>query len=84
MNYYWIGQDLRKITENGWYPSYRFHQPDLERSLRHNLKKYKNATIVQNAEVYKTINKKDYVEVNYKNTKTNKILFFKIKIFNWL
>ena len=63
----------KKITENGWYPSYRFHQPDLERSLRHNLKKYKNVTIVQNAEVYKTINKKDYVEVNYKNTKTNKI-----------
>ena len=24
----------KKITENGWYPSYRFHQPDLERSLR--------------------------------------------------
>ena len=29
----------KKITENGWYPSYRFHQPDLERSLRYNLKK---------------------------------------------
>ena len=69
----------KKITENGWYPSYRFHQPDLERSLRHNLKKYKNVTIVQNAEVYKTINKKDYVEVNYKNTKTNKIHFLKSK-----
>jgi 3-(3-hydroxy-phenyl)propionate hydroxylase len=69
----------KKITENGWYPSYRFHQPDLERSLRHNLKKYKNVTIVQNAEVYKTINKKDYVEVNYKNTKTNKIYSLKSK-----
>ena len=69
----------KKITENGWYPSYRFHQPDLERSLRHNLKKYKNVTIVQNAEVYKTINKKNYVEVNYKNTKTNKIHSLKSK-----
>ena len=69
----------KKITENGWYPSYRFHQPDLERSLRHNLKKYKNVTIVQNAEVYKTINKKNYVEVNYKNTKTNKIYSLKSK-----
>ena len=69
----------KKITENGWYPSYRFHQPDLERSLRHNLKKYKNVTIVQNAEVYKTINKKDYVEVNYKNIKTNKIYSLKSK-----
>ena len=24
----------RALTENGWYPSYRFHQPDLERRLR--------------------------------------------------
>ena len=69
----------KKITENGWYPSYRFHQPDLERSLRHNLKKYNNVTIVQNAEFYKTINKKNYVEVNYKNTKTNKIHSLKSK-----
>ena len=21
----------KKITDNGWYPSYRFHQPDLEK-----------------------------------------------------
>ena len=69
----------KKITENGWYPSYRFHQPDLERSLRYNLKKYKNVAIVQNAQVYKTVNKKNYVEVNYKNTKTNKIYSLKSK-----
>ena len=69
----------KKITENGWYPSYRFHQPDLERSLRYNLKKYKNVATVQNAQVYKTVNKKNYVEVNYKNTKTNKIYSLKSK-----
>lgn len=69
----------KKITENGWYPSYRFHQPDLERSLRYNFKKYKNVTTVQNAEVCNTINKKNYVEVNYKNTKTNKIYSLKSK-----
>ena len=28
----------RSITENGWYPSYRFHQPDLERNLRNQLR----------------------------------------------
>ena len=28
----------REITENGWYPSYRFNQPDLERELRKKLK----------------------------------------------
>ena len=28
----------RSVTENGWYPSYRFNQPDLERKLRSRLK----------------------------------------------
>ena len=31
----------KAITENGWYPSYRFHQPDLERHLRNRLKTFK-------------------------------------------
>ena len=44
--------------------------------------KYKNVTIVQNAEVYKTFNKKNYVEVNYKNTKTNNLIAFIEFIFN--
>ena len=28
----------RFITDNGWYPSYRFHQPNLERLLRRRFK----------------------------------------------
>ena len=48
------------ITENGWYPSYRFHQPDLERSLRHKLKRFEKVTISQNSEVYNTINHKNF------------------------
>ena len=56
------------ITENGWYPSYRFHQPDLERSLRNKLKKFGKVKILQNTEVHKTINKKEFTTVTYKNT----------------
>ena len=59
----------RVITENGWYPSYRFNQPDLERQLRKRLKKFKKVKIKQNAEVNKINNFKDYVKIFFKNTK---------------
>ena len=58
----------KSITENGWYPSYRFHQPDLERNLRARLKKFKKVKLMQNAEVKKIKNNKNKVD-----------LFFKIK-----
>ena len=46
------------ITENGWYPSYRFHQPDLEKNLRNQLKNYKKVKLMQNTEVIKIKNNK--------------------------
>ena len=67
------------ITENGWYPSYRFHQPDLERSLRHKLKKFEKVIISQNSEVYKTISHKNYSIIQYKNLKTKQIFSVKSK-----
>ena len=67
------------ITENGWYPSYRFHQPDLERSLRKNLSKFKKVSISQNSDVFSLKNKSNFVEVKYKNLKTNKVSLLKSK-----
>ena len=64
----------RKVTINGWYPSYRFNQPDLEKQLRKKLKKYKKVKIQQNSEVLKIKNCKDHIKVFFKNTK-NKILY---------
>ena len=64
----------RKITINGWYPSYRFNQPDLERQLRKKLKKYKKVKILQNSEVTKIKKSKDHVNVLFKNTK-DKVLY---------
>ena len=61
----------RKITENGWYPSYRFHQPDLERELRKKLKKYNKVKIEHNSKVYKIKNYNDYVKVSFNNSKLN-------------
>ena len=58
----------KKITDNGWYPSYRFHQPDLEKQLRKKLKNHKRVFIEQNSEVKKIISTKNYVDISYLNT----------------
>ena len=62
----------KKITDNGWYPSYRFHQPDLEKKLRKKLKNYKKVSIEQNSEVKKIINSKNKVDITYANISNHK------------
>ena len=62
----------KKITDNGWYPSYRFHQPDLEKKLRKKLKNYKKVSIEQNSEVKKIINSKNKVDIIYANISNHK------------
>ncbi len=64
----------KSITENGWYPSYRFHQPDLERNLRYRLKTFKKVKLMQNTEVIKIENNKNCVDLLYKSkNKTQKV-----------
>ena len=67
----------KEITENGWYPSYRFNQPDLERELRKKLKSYKKVEIRQSSNVKKIINKKNEVDIIFEDINSK-------KIFNWL
>ncbi len=62
----------KKITANGWYPSYRFHQPDLEKKLRKKLKNYKKVLIEQNSEVIKIKNSKNHVDITYLNINNHK------------
>jgi len=69
----------KKITENGWYPSYRFNQPDLERQLRKKLKNYKNVKIRQNSEVNKIKNFKNHVKIIFKDTNDKRIYEIKSK-----
>ena len=56
----------KSITENGWYPSYRFHQPDLEKNLRNRLKSFKKVKLMQNTEVVKIKNNKNSVNLLFK------------------
>ena len=69
----------RKITDNGWYPSYRFHQPDLERQLKKKLKKYNKVKILYNSKVNKITNYNEYVKVSFNNTKLNSFQEIKSK-----
>ena len=63
----------RSITENGWYPSYRFHQPDLERKLRRRLKDFKKVSIMQNTKVNSLKEEKNSVKICIENINNNKI-----------
>ena len=63
----------RSITENGWYPSYRFHQPDLERKLRRRLKDFKKVSIMQNTKVNSLKEEKNLVKMCIENINNNKI-----------
>ena len=69
----------REITENGWYPSYRFNQPDLERELRKKLKSYKKVEIKQSSNVKKITNKKDKVDILFEDINSKKIFNIKSK-----
>ena len=63
----------RSVTENGWYPSYRFHQPDLERKLRRRLKDFKKVSIMQNTKVNSLKEEKNLVKLCIENINNNKI-----------
>ena len=63
----------RSITENGWYPSYRFHQPDLERKLRRRLKDFKKVSVMQNTKVNSLKEEKNLVKICIENINNNKI-----------
>jgi len=53
------------ITDNGFYPSYRFHQPDLEKILRKNISSKKNIKIEYNVELVKIENHTNFVKADY-------------------
>ncbi len=63
----------RSITENGWYPSYRFHQPDLERKLRRRLKDFKKVSVIQSTKVNSLKEEKNSVKIYIENINNNKI-----------
>ena len=61
----------RQITDNGFYPSYRFHQPDLEKILRKKLASNDNLKINYNAELIELKNQGENVKAKYVNINNN-------------
>ena len=57
----------QEIGAQGWYPSYRLHQPDLEILLREKLSSYSNALVKSSTEVIAADESQDNVEVVCRN-----------------
>ena len=55
----------QKIGPLGWYPSYRFHQPDLEAELNRGIDNCETVTLHRAAHVTAVQDKGDLVEVSY-------------------
>ncbi|OED43075.1 hypothetical protein AB833_04630 [Chromatiales bacterium (ex Bugula neritina AB1)] len=58
------------VGENGWYTSYRFHQPDLESILREQIDVTQAANLLTNVEVTGVEQSDSQVNVIYKNRQT--------------
>lgn len=56
----------QEVSENGWYASYRFHQPDLERLMRSAIKKRPSIDV-----------KLEHLATRLNQTKSNVELFYK-------
>ncbi|MGI9424145.1 MAG: bifunctional 3-(3-hydroxy-phenyl)propionate/3-hydroxycinnamic acid hydroxylase [Hyphomicrobiaceae bacterium] len=56
----------------GWYPSYRFHQPDLERILRNAVKRYAHVDVRLRAEATDIRQQGDSVQLDYHDLAANK------------
>ena len=57
----------QEIGAQGWYPSYRLHQPDLEILLREKLSSHSNALVKSSTEVIAVDESQDNVEVVCRN-----------------
>ena len=69
----------KEIGIHGWYPSYRFHQPDLEILLRERLNEQKNIAIKFGVEVLSAKSHNNSCELSYLKKRSGKLEFLKSK-----
>jgi len=55
----------QEIGPLGWYPSYRFHQPDLEAELNRGIDRCASVTLLRSAQVRSVVDHGEYAEVGF-------------------
>ena len=63
----------KEIGIHGWYPSYRFHQPDLETLLRERLNEQKNIAVKFGVEVLSAKSHNNSCELSYLKKRSGKL-----------
>jgi 3-(3-hydroxy-phenyl)propionate hydroxylase len=61
------------ITPQGWHPSYRFHQPDLESVLREGLQRWPSVTVKSRCDVFALDADNDGVTIRYEDLSSGKL-----------
>ena len=62
------------IGRHGWYPSYRFHQPDLERVLNAGIARYPNVEVRRQCEAFLLHDRGDHVMLRYEDMSRGKVI----------
>ncbi len=61
------------VGPQGWHPSYRFHQPSLEHTLREQLAQHANVTLRLRHEVFALDEHADHVAIRYEDTASGRL-----------
>ena len=69
----------KEIGIHGWYPSYRFHQPDLEILLRERLNEQKNIAVKFGVEVLSVKSRPNSSTITYVEKRSGKLVGLKSK-----
>ena len=62
------------IGRHGWHPSYRFHQPALERVLNDGIARYPNVEVRRRCETFLLDDRDDHVVLRYEDMATGKMV----------
>jgi 3-(3-hydroxy-phenyl)propionate hydroxylase len=67
------------LTPQGWYPSYRFHQPELEAVLRDGLRRWSSVTAMSRCDVFALDEDGDGVRVRFEDLNSGRLLACRAK-----